>query len=457
MAYTDTDVLGEIEELIQSSASIKSKRGRKPKPKSLTSSITVTSHQKQFLDFIQPNKKEQILECDFAGATGSGKTLALCIALLKYIQHPNVSVLLLHKHLSSLKKTTLISLLKERPDVQGNLQPPLLPPEAIKSFNKTEGIINLWNGSKIIVSGVGDDSKLRSINCTAAFIDELSNIEESDYFSILQRCRVYSPLPNAVMSCTNPGNRNSWIYKRFVEKEISDYRTMISVPAISNMKNLPASYLKSLDELPIQERKRMFLGEWTVSGKEVFYCWDQSKFVQDLSGWKREDYQEYMFGSDLGGGAKYSGTLLIGKKDDKYYVLDEFSKLKTTHKEILDWLEKYRHLTELVAYDPANCVFRTDLENSSYIPLKPNKDIENGVSKMNSLFSEGRIIVNESCKKLIQELSSATRDEDTNRWLKDKQEIDMVDALRYGLICFDDNGLTSQYNKPTGNVFCFSF
>jgi hypothetical protein len=179
--------------------------------------------------------------------------------------------------------------------------------------------------------------------------------------------------------------------------------------------------------------------------------------VRDLSGWNRHDYTEYLLANDLGGGAKWSGTVLLGRSGNVFYVLEEFSTLKSTHKEILDWLERYRDLTTLVAYDPANAVFRTDLENGAWIPLKPDKNIEMGVSKLNSTFKEGRIIVSSRCQKTIAQLNQAYRNQETHKWEKDRQEIDLLDALRYGVLVFDDNAEIEKHKpQEPGKVFCFS-
>jgi phage terminase large subunit len=293
------------------------------------------------------------------------------------------------------------------------------------------------------------------MNITAAFIDELTHLSKDSYMSILQRCRIFNKNPPGVYACTNPSGKNSWVYKHFEDSRIDGYREMITVSSWSNRENLPDSYLKSLDRLPEQDRKKMLLGEWLNSGSCVFYTFDTSCHVSNLNDWKKDDYDDYILCNDLGGGAKYSGTSLIGRKDGRYYILDEFSKKKTTHKEVLDWLEKYRHLTELVAYDPANAVLLTDLENNSWIPMKPNKDIEHGVSKLNSLFAENRIVINSKCQTSIKQFQDAYRNPETDKWDKNTAEIDMIDAIRYGILCFDDNQLMDKKNG-NGKVFVFA-
>jgi PBSX family phage terminase large subunit len=450
----ERDTLEEIDELITTA-----KQRKKSTPKTEKNSnreVNVTYPQKTFLDFADNTKKENMVELLFAGGVGSGKSYAICLQLLKYVQYPNTTVLLLHLHLATLKKTTLPLLIQGTVSPEGVFLPPLLPPECIQSFNKSDGIIYLTNGSKIILSGVQDSEKLKSINCSAAFIDELTHLRRDDYFSILQRCRVYSDLPNGVYSATNPATNTHWCYKHFSDNALPKYREMITVDSRSNLKNLPKAYVKSLEGLPELERLKMLEGKWISLGKEVFYTFDISRHVKDLNAWKKEEYDDFILCNDLGGGAKFSGTALIGRKDGIYYILEEYSKKKSTHKEILDWLEQYRSLTELVAYDPANAVFLTDLENASWKALKPNKDIEQGVSKICSMFAEDRIIISTKCPVAIKQFMDAQRDPDTNKWNKATEEIDMLDAIRYGLICLDNNALIEKNLDKSGGVFVFS-
>lgn len=456
MAELDKDSLDDIADIInEEKKKIPKTKKTSKKIAKVSTILTLTKPQGQFLNFSNESKKEDMVELLFSGGVGSGKSFSLCVQLMKYVQQPNTKVLLLHQHLSTLKKTTLPLLIQGTVSPQGEYRPPLLRPEFISSFNKSEGIIKLTNNSEIILSGVQDAEKLKSINASAAFVDELTNLKREDYFSILQRCRVYSKLPNGVFSCTNPSAKSHWVYKYFVETSVPNYREMITVDSRSNKENLPSAYVKSLESLPELDRKKMLEGQWICTGNQVFYTFDKNRHVRYLKNWNKNDYDDYILANDLGGGSKYSGTALIGRKNNRYYILEELSKKKTTHKEVLDFLEKYRSLTELVAYDPANAVFLTDLENASWTPLKPNKDIEHGVSKLNSLFAEDRIIISSECSTTIKQFEDAFRNPDTNKWDKATAEIDMLDAIRYGILCFDNNALIDK-NTNSNDVFVFS-
>ena len=54
---------------------------------------------------------------------------------------------------------------------------------------------------------------------------------------------------------------------------------MITVGSISNKKNLPKSYLKSLDELPEPRRTQMYRGEWVSLSDVIFFAYDYQKHI----------------------------------------------------------------------------------------------------------------------------------------------------------------------------------
>lgn len=456
----DNNDFNDIEQMINDAKKDVPKHKKSKKIKS-NRILTVTKPQNQFLNLINTDKREMTYEHCFSGGTGSGKSYALCLQLLRYVQVPNTKVLLTHNFLSVLKKTTLQLLLNSTISKAGEVLPPLLPPECIKRFNKSNMELELTNGSVIVIKGCNDDGNIRSLNLVAAFVDELSNISYDSYQEILRRCRVFNKNPCAVFCATNPASSKShWIYKYYVDKQIPLYRTMLKVSSYTNRENLPESYIKSLENLPELERQKFLNGEWLNSGNSVFYTFNPDLHVKNLENWKSEDYDDFILGNDAGGGSatSYSGTCLIGRKNNKYYVLEEMSKVKTSHGEILSWLEKYRHLTELVGYDPANQCFCTDLENNGWKPLKPDKNIEMGVAKINSLFNEGRLFVSTKCEKCKKEFEEAFRNPNTEKWDK-TSGADCVDAIRYGIICFDNNELMDK-NSPAYNinpdVFIFS-
>lgn len=448
MEYAELDDLDAISAMIRP--------GRAPtkgkKRSVVTRNVTVTKPQGEFLATCDLPQGDELKEILFSGGVGAGKSVSIVLAMLKYCMYPNTTVILAHLHLSVLRRTTLPLLIEGTVSATGEPVPPLLPPECIMGFNRTNGEILLHNGSKIILIGVKDSTRIRSINAAAAFLDETTLLDKASYLSLLQRCRVYHPLGNGVYSATNPDLMTHWCYPYFVE-QAGPCRKMITVDSRTNAANLPKAYVKSLENLPEGERQRMLEGRWGASGTKVFYAFTPSH-VQNLSAWKQGDYDDYLLCVDLGGGAGYSGALLMGRRDGVFYILEEQNQMKPTHKEVLDWLEQYRHLTEVVSSDPANAIFSTDLENGDWKPIKPDKNIEPGLAKLNSMFREGRIVVNTGCRNLILELEACFRNQDTGKWDKTQAKCDLVDALRYGIVVFDDNYTMSKHEQ--GSVFVFT-
>lgn len=384
---------------------------------------------------------------------------SLVLMVLKYAQTHNTVCLMLAYHLSSLKKSTLPLLINGTINKKGEYVPPLLPSECIKSFNRTEGEIHLTNGSKIILSGVQDAEKLKSINAHMAVIDEITNLRQEDYFSILQRCRMYHPLPNGCFAACNPQTKQHWVYRYFFDDKIDGYREAITVNSYSNRDNLPEAYIKSLENLPELERRKMLMGEWINNGSNVFYTFNPENHVINLEKWKKEDYSDFILSVDFGGGGinAYSGAHFMGKTyNGTIHILDEFTKSKTTHREMLEWLEQYRSFTYVVVSDSANAAFASDLENASWRVVKSIKDIEGSIAKCNSLLKDNKIIFSINCKKTIKQIEEATRDPDTNKIDKIKGW-DLIDSWRYSICAFSDELLMEKNKEKPNNLYCFTF
>ena len=452
MLNDDKEELVEIDNLIKQAKSL----GPKKSSKNNVRTLTITKPQQKFLTYADITKREETLEILASGGIGSGKSYALCLLLLNYVQVPGTTVLLVHQYLSMLKKTTLRLLLLPTIAKDGTILEPLLGPQYIEKYNKSDGIITLTNGSQIILSGCTDEEKLRSLNIVAAFIDELTHLSKEVYQSIVQRCRIFNTNPNAVFSATNPSHRQHWCYKHFVDNMIPGYREMLTVSSVSNKDNLPSSYLKNLERLPDLEKKKMMYGEWLNSGNQVFYTFSRDEHTKYMNDWNKSHYDDFIVANDFGGGGEnaYSGACLIGRKGNCYFVLEEFNKKKTTHREMLEFLEQYRDITnEVCVYDSANAALGSDLENAGWKTIKSIKDIEGSVSKINSLIKDNRLFISSKCPRLINQLEGAVRNQDTDK-INKLHDWDLIDSMRYGVCAFDDDALMDK--NSSGNVFVFA-
>lgn len=379
-----------------------------------------------------------------------GKSMLLCIALLRYVSKPNTPVLLCRYNLSDLKKSTLKMLLEPETQRDGSIREPLLPVQAIKSYNKSESIIYLHNGSQIILCGVSDVEKIRSINCAAAFGEEVSEFSEEMWTAVQQRCRVPCALPNTFMAATNPKHKGHFLYRRFFEDGVPS-RRVITVSAYSN-KYLSAAYIRQLESLPEPERSKMLLGEWVDTSSAVFPTFVRSH-VRDCSNMPEEAFSSFLVSQDYGGGAGFCGAVLLGVgKDGLIYCLDELYKKSQTHSNMLTWMEPYRRQSNsTVVYDSANAALRLDMENAGWKCIPCIKDIEGSIGIVNDRFNSNNLVISDKCTSLISHLENAARDPRTGVINKLKAW-DVIDAFRYG-ICALSTSMKEQLVEQPGMLY----
>jgi len=387
----------------------------------------------------------------YSGAVGAGKSLLLSVALIRYVSIPNTPVLLCRYNLSDLKKSTLKTLLESETQKDGSVRPPLLPVQTIKSYNKTEGIIYLHNGSQIILCGVADVEKIRSINCAAAFCEEVSEFTEEMWTAVQQRCRVPCKLPNVVMAATNPKHKGHFLYRRLFIDSVKT-RRVITVSAYSN-KHLSDAYIRQLESLPEPERTKMLFGEWVDIASSVFPMFRRTH-VRDCSNMPTPGaFESFLVAQDYGGGAGYCGAVLLGVgRDGLIYCLEELYKKSQTHGNMLAWMEQYRDLSNsTMVYDSANAALKLDMENAGWKCIPCIKDIEGSIGIVNDRMNSNTLVISSKCTNLIEQLEGASRDPKTGLISKLKNW-DVIDAYRYG-ICALTTTMKRELTPETGMLY----
>ena len=411
--------------------------------------ITLTPEQTKFIEADTKGYNEIL----FSGGRGAGKSLTLLCKVLEYLAYPHSTVALIRYNYSDLKKTTVRLLLYGETQKDGTWRPPLLPPQNIKCHNKIDGTIELWNGSVLMLFGCQDPEKLKSLQCSACFVEEVSQIDKNTYTDICLLPRQYHPLGNRIYAATNPLHKGHYLYKRFVSDRVAT-RKIIFVDSRSNP-HLQQSYIDMLMGLDSEAQKRQLKGEWTDTADGVFNRFDRALHVKKCRDLLTPDNCcEIVIGQDLGGGSQYAGFVIAGKGiDGKIYIGIEHSKKAITHREMLQWQEPFRGLVHsTVVYDSANTVAKNEMENAQWKCIPCIKNIDASVDLMNSLLSEDALIIDPACELLIQEIEEAHRNPETGR-VNTTRSWDMIDAARYAIWHLSDMSRDKQ-NRTMPYWFC---
>lgn len=229
-------------------------------------------------------------ELVYGGSAGSAKSYGVCaIALLKALQHPGIRIGLARNELTTLKKTTVISLGEVAAD--WNVQ-------HLYSYNSSAGIIKFNNGSEIILCELRflpkdkEYTRLGGLLLTFAIVDEVGEVDEKGYTILKTRTgrwknSKFNIKPIIVGTC-NP--IKNWLYREFYKKHIEGtiepHKMFIQALPTDNP-YLPQSYLDNLNRLPYIDRQRLLFGNWEyddasdalMSYSEIANIWDNIELV----------------------------------------------------------------------------------------------------------------------------------------------------------------------------------
>jgi len=378
--------------------------------------------------FLNSTKREVL----YSGAYGAGKTRSLCLKTLIHAAIPGNLVGLCRKTLSSMKQTTLRTLLY--PD--GSL-PAILPEGRYRHF-KQEHLIKIHGGGDIFYFGLDDPLKAGSLNLGACGIDEAVELEEEDYTMLLGRIRNHADPCRQIFGACNPGAPTHFLYKRFFEQQ-NPKRQVITTGSHDNF-FLPSDYLESLDEFTGQNKERYVEGKWVAFEGLVYDMWDASVFVRE------EEFtpETVVAGIDKGYPSPSSIIIIGVNSDGKVRVLDEFYAAKTLSDDLIRQAKRLstEYNIDVFMVDPS-CADLIELMRRDGLPAHAaNNSVQAGINCVGSFL---RILadncpymtVSPLCINLIKEFAAYRWKDKSIKEQPVKEADHALDALRYGMMYVD--------------------
>lgn len=259
----------------------------------------------------------------YSGAFGAGKSRILCEkAYALGMRYPGVPIGIFRKVAASLSATTKMTFLRD-----------VVPAGAIVKSNKTEGWVELANGSRFWFLGLDPDpqtgipSKVGSLDLAFAFVDEAVELTENDWIMLLGRLRFPGIPFHQIAAATNPADPSHWLKRRFdVSGEMLQAKT-------TDNRLLPEDYRERMDALTGLYHARYVRGEWiSVEGP----LWKMDQIIlgpppkQLEQGVPTEHYQRVVVSVDpavtSASGSDETGIIVAGKgADGRGYVIDDRS------------------------------------------------------------------------------------------------------------------------------------
>lgn len=220
---------------------------------------------------------------------------------------------------------------------------------------------------------------------------------------------------NSVFDGTcNPDNPNHW-FKKFLDSDADIYMQHYS---LDDNPFLPKSFVDNLKrEYSGVYYQRYVEGLWTRAEGLIYDMFDKEKHIVKTI---PRSYEEYYIAIDYGT-QNATVFLLFGKANNQWYLVDEYyhsgrdSGRQKTDKEYGSDLELFtadiRDKLKMVIVDPSAASLRAELKQRGFILRNANNDVLNGIRYTSTALKMDWILINDVCKKTIDEIQGYSWDE----------------------------------------------
>ena len=121
-------------------------------------------------------------------------------------------------------------------------------------------------------------------------------------------------------------------------------------------------------------------------------------------------------------------------RDNNYWIMEEFYKVKQTTEELIDRIKSYA--PNMVYPDPAEPDRIEMIRKAGFNCREVSKDIKAGIDNVREMFKQNRIKIHKSCVNLIRELEVYSYPDEGNKEIPIKENDHLVDALRYAIYSY---------------------
>lgn len=224
-------------------------------------------------------------------------------------------------------------------------------PEVTYHMNKTDWFAEFPNRSQIWFGGLDDKERTEKIlgnEYSTIYLNESSQIPYSSVLIVMTRLAqsctytvdgVTKPLSLKMLYDCNPPSQAHWSYKLFIKKadpetnknlpNPDEYGSLQMNPG-DNKENLPESYIKQLENMPIRMRKRFYEGEFTDTTENALWS------IETIEKWRSDelpDMQRIVVSIDPSGSGDQDnqdndaiGIVVAGLGTDGYgYLLEDLT------------------------------------------------------------------------------------------------------------------------------------
>jgi PBSX family phage terminase large subunit len=229
-------------------------------------------------------KQREFISCPernaaYVGGQGSGKSVSLCTSLiLNAANDPHGFSLVGRLNMPALETSTMKTFLE-------------LVPEEYGEWADTKKTYNMSNGHQIIFRHLDiSDPKVvghvKSMNLSAAYVDEATEVSEEVYFLLVGRLRRKTAPRHIVRLASNPAGHD-WIWRHFFDPERKQsWKDNNRGITASSMENpfLPEEYIQNmLNTYPADWADRFIYGHFSDFSDLVYKEFTEESHVWDAA------------------------------------------------------------------------------------------------------------------------------------------------------------------------------
>jgi PBSX family phage terminase large subunit len=311
-------------------------------------------------------------------------------------------------------------------------------------------------GRKIYFVGANDERSVRRIQGSTlalAYVDEATCIPEPFWNMLLSRLSIPG---SQLLSTCNPEGPAHWLKKRFLDHK-DDLNLATWQFQLEDNPILTEEYKRDLKkEYTGMWYKRYILGEWAVAHGLIYDQFDNDNIYTDEP--NNPDF--YVVGLDYGSSNPTAGVLLACSPKrwpqlrvvDTYYFSSAKAGRGKTDGELGDdiesWVKPYN--VQRIYIDPSAKSLQLELARRGLPMAQANNDVLPGIQTVNKFIGGKNLLINASCKTLIDELKTYSWDKKAADRGDDKPvKVDdhLSDALRYSIFSLFPKGTFGDLDK----------
>lgn len=252
---------------------------------------------------------------------------------------------------------------------------------------------------------------------------------------------------------TNPAGPQHWLWTDVINNpELLKAGDIASFPfTFDSNRSISAGYRDSLKRQYKPGSlwfKRMIQGLWVMAEGIIFANFQMGKNTRPLQKMPTKGFERTVIACDYGTQNPFA-ALLVGIKDGRFYVLDEYyhngrANGQKTNLQYADELHEWigGRSVDALYLDPSASGMRIELKNhakfqDAAIPIKLAENaVEDGIQTVDSALFQGNLILAETCSHTLKEMGSYAWCPSAQKRGEDKplkKDDHCMDALRYAL------------------------